>query len=223
MSTPLKSLHLVILLSLLGLSSSAAGAASFRATLESNAVTASGMTPKGRVVLFGVTREIGEDDFPTVRRHLTVLTDEDGDGVVRYPLEQGVPLRSVWAVADLASGDFDAAAPEGFGLRRVNWRGRGLERRQDGKDAVEDRRSLVELLVVRPQAGAWSLRVGDGGESDGDGAIDGRLQGILDRMQPLADSPPAPSEFLQDDLVLALDPSAMEITLVKVPGKLKEK
>jgi hypothetical protein len=223
MTRAAKSVRLLILLSFLSLIPSVVGAAPFRITLESNAVTASGVAPKGRVVLFGVTREIGEDDFPTVRRHLTVLVDEDGDGVVRYPVEPGVPLRSVWAVTDLASGDFDAAAPEGFGLRRVNWRGRGLERRQDGKDAVEDRRPLLELLVVRPQVGAWALRVGDGGESDGDGVIDGRLQGILERMQPLADSPAAPSEFLKDDLVLALDPSAMEITMVKVPGKLKEK
>ena len=186
-------------------------------------MTASGVMPQGRVVLLGVTREIGEDDFPVVRRHLEVLADEDGDGTVRFPLEQGVPLRSLWAVADLASGDFDAAAPEDFGLRRVNWRGRGLERRQDGKDAVEDRRSLVELLVVRPQTGAWALRVGDGGESDGDGVIDGRLQGVFDQMTPLAGSPEPPSEFAKDDLVVALDPSAMEITLVKVPNRLEEK
>jgi hypothetical protein len=65
--------------------------------------------------------------------------------------------------------------------------------------------------------------VGDGGESDGDGAIDGRLQGILDQMQPLSDSPQPPSEFQKDDLVLALDPSTLEITLVKVPNGLREK
>lgn len=205
------------------LAATAAGAAPLRITLEKNAVTASGVMPQGRVVLLGVTREIGEDDFPVVRRHLEVLADEDGDGTVRLPLEQGVPLRSLWAVADLASGDFDAAAPADFGLRRVNWRGNGPERRRDGKDAVEDRRSLVELLVVRPQAGAWALRVGDGSESDGDGVIDGRLQGVLGQMKPLAGSPPPPSEFEKGDLVVALDPSAMEITLVKVPNRLEEK
>jgi hypothetical protein len=125
----------------------------------------------------------------------------------------------VWAVADLASGDFDAAAPAGFRLRRVNWRGRGLERRHDGRDAVEDRRSLLELLIVRPKVGAWALRVGDGDSSDGDGAIDGRLQAVVDQMQPLDGGPQPPSELQGDDLVVALDPSAMEITLVKVPKK----
>jgi hypothetical protein len=198
-----------------------AGAAPFRVVLETDAVVASGVTPKGQVVLLGVTREIGEDDYPTVRRHLQVLVDDDGNGAVRYPVEGGIPLRSVWAVVDLTSGDHDEAAPEAFGLRRVNWRGRGLQRRSDGKDAVEDRRTLLELLAARPGVGAWALRVGDGDPSDGDGRIDGRLEGVLDRLQPLAASPPPPAVFERDDLVLALDPAALEITIVKVPQSLE--
>jgi hypothetical protein len=194
-----------------------AGAAPFRATLEADSIVISGVTPKGQIVVFGVTREIGEDDFHTVRRHLKVLADEDGDGMVRYPVEEGVPIHSLWAVADLASGDYDAVAPKDFGLRRANWRGRGLQRRHDGKDAVEDNRTLLELLVVRPKSGAWAMQVNDGGESDADGLIDGRLEGVLEQMKPLASSPQPPSVFQHGDLVLALDPAAMEITLVKVP------
>jgi hypothetical protein len=218
-----KSWHLGILLVLWAFSGGVAGAAPFRVTLESDAVVASGVTPKGKIVLLGVTRRIAEDDVPEVRRHLAVLVDDDGDGTVRYPVEQGVPQRSLWAAADLASGDFDTAAPTGFGLRRVNWRGRGLERRRDGRDAVEDRRSLLELLVVRPQTGAWALRVGDGDGSDGDGVIDGRLQAVVDQMQPLEGSPQPPSQLQGDDLVVALDPAAMEITLVKVPKQAEVK
>jgi hypothetical protein len=186
--------------------------------LEKDAVVVSGVTPKGQVVLLGVTREIGEDDFPIVHRHLTTLSDEDGDGVIRYPITGGVPLRSLWAVADLTSGDYDTASPGPSGVRRVSWRGRGLERRNDGKDAVEDRRTLLELLVVRPQAGVWESRVSDGDESDSDGVIDGRLEGLLERMKPVSGTAPPPSVFQKDDLVLALDPAALEITLIKVPA-----
>lgn len=194
-----------------------ASAAPFRVTLEADAVVVSGVTAKGKAALLGVTREIGEDDYPTVKRHLEVLADEDGDGTIRYPVAPGVPVRSVWAVVDLTSGDHDSISPVKFGERRVNWRGRGLERRSDGRDAVEDQRTILELLVVRPQAGAWALRVRDGQETDGDGLIDGRLQGVLDDMQPLGESPQAPSVLQKDDVVMALDPAAMEITLVKVP------
>ncbi|HET9225496.1 MAG TPA: hypothetical protein VFR31_02430 [Thermoanaerobaculia bacterium] len=194
-----------------------ASAAPFRVTLESDAVVVSGVTAKGKAALLGVTREIGEDDYPTVKRHLEVLADEDGDGTIRYPMASGVPARSVWAVVDLASGDHDSISPQKFGERRVNWRGRGLERRSDSRDAVEDRRTILELLVVRPQTGAWALRVRDGQETDGDGRIDGRLEGVLGEMKPLGDAPAPPSVFEKDDVVLALDPSAMEITVVKVP------
>jgi hypothetical protein len=194
------------------------GAAPLRVTLESDAVVISGVTVKGQVVLFGVTREIGEDDFHTVNRHLQTLTDEDGDGSIRYPVTGGIPLRSLWAVADLTSGDFDAVAPRAFGQRQVSWRGRGLERRRDGKDAVEDRRALLEVLVVRPQVGAWTLRVRDGDKTDADGIIDGRLAGSLDQLKPLTGSPSPPSVFQHDDLVFAIDPIAMEMTLVKVPS-----
>jgi len=192
-------------------------AAPLRITLEPDALVISGVTVKGQVVLFGVTREIGEDDFHTISRHLQTLTDEDGDGTIRYPVTGGIPLRSLWAVADLTSGDFDAVAPKGFGPRQVSWRGRGLERR-NGKDAVEDRRSLLELLVVRPQVGAWTLRVRDGDKTDADGIIDGRLAGSPDQFKPLTGSPPPPSVFQHDDLVFAIDPLAMEMTLVKVPA-----
>jgi hypothetical protein len=195
-----------------------AGAAPLRVTLETDAVAIAGTTPRGQVVLLGVTREIGEDDFHTVRRHLQTLSDEDGDGVIRYPVKEGVPLRSLWAVADLTSGDYDAVAPTGFAGREVGWRGRGLERRHDGKDAVEDRRALLELLVVRPKVGAWALRLGDGDENDADGSIDGRIEGILEQMLPLTGDLKPPAIFQRDDLVMALDPTTMEITLVKVPA-----
>lgn len=195
-----------------------AQAAPLRATLEERAVVVSGVTPNGKAVLLGVAREMGEDDHPTVRRILEVLADEDGDGAVRYAVEGGVPATSLWAVADLASGDFDTTAPAAFGVRRVSWRGRGIGRRSDGRDAVEDQRRLLELLVVRPQAGAWTLRVSDGDESDGDGIIDGRLEGVLEKMRPVGDGPAPAAVFQKDDLVMALDPMAMEITLVKVPA-----
>jgi hypothetical protein len=81
---------------------------------------------------------------------------------------------------------------------------------------VVDARGLAEILVVRPGTGAWTLRLGDGGPADEDGAADGRLEAALDRMAPLAGSPPPPSTFQKDDVVLVLDPNLLEMTLVKV-------
>jgi len=194
-----------------------AEAAPLRLTIGSSGVSVTGVTARGSAVLCRITREADpEDDVPTIHRRFDILTDADGDGTVTQDLGAPVPLRSMWVVVDLASGDFDAAAPDGFRLRRVSWRGRGIQNRPEGHDTVEDMRSFAEVLVVRPGVGAWTLRLGDGGPLDADGAADGRLAAALDAMEPLPDSPAPPAHFQRDDTVLLLDPNAMEMTLVKV-------
>ena len=190
----------------------------FRLTAGPDAMVASGATASGKVVFLGITREIAQDDVAEIRRRLEVLADEDGDGEVIYKLDQPMVQRSMWVAVDLKSGDFETAAPEGFRLRKVNWRGRGLTNRPDGRDSVEDARAFAEVLVVRPGAGAWILRLGDGGPDDADGAPDGRLEAALDRMSPLADSPEPPQRFQRDDVVVLIDPNSMEMTLAKVGG-----
>jgi hypothetical protein len=205
------------------LSATAARAEPLRLAVAGEDVVATGATAKGRVVFFGVTREVAPDDVVEVNRKVDVLTDDDGDGRVALPLGRAVPLRSAWVAVDLASGAFEAAAPEGFRLKKVNFRGKGVGRRADGRDSVVDARALAEILVVRPgagpEAGAWHLYLGDGGPSDEDGTPDGRLEAALDRMEPLAGSPPPPTTFQKDDVVLVLDPDQLEITLVKMPAQ----
>lgn len=188
----------------------------FRLTVGPDALVASEATAKGKVVFLGITREIAPDDVAEIRRRLEVLADEDGDGQVTYKLDQPVAQRSMWVAVDLATGDFDTTAPEGFRLRKVNWRGRGLKNRPDGRDSVEDVRAFAEVLVVRPGTGAWILRLGDGGPDDADGSPDGRLEAALDSMTPLADSPEPPQRFQRDDVVVLMDPNSMEMTLAKV-------
>jgi hypothetical protein len=201
------------------MSAGVASAAPLRLAVGPTGVSISGITPKGKAVVFGITRKVADDDVTTIQPHLDVLSDDDGDGVVSEDLGQPMPRRSMWVAVDLASGDFDAAAPAGFRLRRVNWHGRGLEHRSDGRDQVEDARSFAEVLVVRPGVGAWTLRLGDGSPGDADGVANGRIAAALDRLQPLAGSPAPPSRFATGDTVLLLDPNAMEMTLVKVEGK----
>lgn len=205
----------------LGLSlvfATAAGAEPFRLTVEGEAVVATGATAKGQVVFFGITREVAPDDVVEVNRKVDVLTDEDGDGRVAFPQGRAVPLRSAWVAVDLTSGDVEAAAPEGFRLKKVNFRGRGAGKRPDGRGSVVDARGIAELLVVRPGVGAWTLYLGDGGPGDEDGTPNGQLEAALDRMEPLAGSPPPPQTFQKDDVVVLLDPDQLEMTLIKLPA-----
>ena len=207
------------LLPLLGVAG-IARAEPFRLTVEADGLVATGATARGQVIFFGVARVIDPDDVVNVVPRLEVRTDDDGDGRVTLPFDGPAPLRSTWAAVDLAAGTFDVAVPEGFRLQRVNFRGRGLGKRPDGRDSVLDHRGMAELLVVRPGVGGWALRLGGGGPGDEDGRANGRLEATLDRMTPLPGSPAAPQTFLKDDVVLLIDPNLLEITLVKVPNAL---
>jgi hypothetical protein len=178
-------------------------------------VTVSGITPKGQAVLFGVAREIAEDDVATLVRRSQVLTDDDADGIVRFDLDRDVPFRSVWVAVDLATGQFATAAPEGYPLRQVSWRGSGIERGASRSDRVDDARSFAEVLLVRPGVGAWQLTVGDGSGNDDDGAADGRITAALDRMTPVAGTAPPPARFDPSDVVVLIDPNRMELTVVR--------
>jgi hypothetical protein len=185
-------------------------------TFEKNAVVVSGVTAKGQLVLFGVARELAEDDVATVVRRSQVLTDDDSDGRVRLDLGKDVPFRSVWVAVDLATGQWTTAAPEGYPLRLVGWQGSGIERRATApSDRVEDARTFAEILLVRPGLGAWQLTVEDGSGSDDDGAADGKIAASLDRLIPVAGTVAPPARFDPTDVVVLIDPNRMELTVVQ--------
>lgn len=201
---------------------SAAAAQALKIGFEPGGVAVSGVTAKGRAVVFGVAREVGDDDYVTLRTSAEILEDLDGDGKVTLDLEAPLAKESTWVAVDTTKCDSDAGAPTGFRLRQVNLRGRGVFKRDDGRGAVEEMRGFVEALVVRcgtgPDAGAWIASLGDGGPDDEDGAPDGKLELALDRMVPLSDSPEPPDDFSKDDVVVLIDPNALEMALVKVGG-----
>lgn len=189
-------------------------------SFSAEAVTASGLTPGGQVVWFGVAREIAERSATLVRRD-EVAIDDDRDGEVRLELGRPVPLQSIWVAVDLATGAAAVAAPEGYPLRRLDLPGRSIGHAAGKPDWIEDDRGFVEVLLVRPGQGAWGATVGDGGEADDDGSYDGRLMASLDRMRGVGASPPAaPASFSPRDVVVVIDPNRMEIglrQLVEVP------
>ncbi|HYO15100.1 MAG TPA: hypothetical protein VE685_18045 [Thermoanaerobaculia bacterium] len=184
-------------------------------SLEPEAVVASGCTPRGRVVWFGVAREISEHAATIVRRE-EILTDDDGDGTVRFELGREVPFQSIWVAVDLENGAWTAATPEGFPLREFSLPGRGAVRGQGRPDWIETTRGYVHLLVVRPGQGAWGFRAGDGGAGDDDGESNGVLAASLARLRGVGASPAAPERFDPRDLWIVVDPTRMEISVRQI-------
>lgn len=185
-------------------------------SFQPGSVTVEGVTAQGQVVWYSVAREVAEDEVATIVRRSGVRVDEDGDGKVSWALEGEVPLRSIWVAVELATGRVAVATPEGYPLRRVGWRGRGLERDEAlGADRVEDLRTYADVLLVRPGEGAWRLTVGDGSEQDDDGAADGKIAVALDRMRSvegIAEAVP-PARFGPKDVVVLVDPNRMEVVI----------
>jgi hypothetical protein len=177
---------------------------------EENAVVASGVTPGGSVVWFGIARERPGRITQVVRRD-PVLPDSDGDGVARLDLGRSVAVQSIWAAVDLTSGSFAVATPEGTPRREVALPGNSFRRSPRGAvEALQDARQFLEILVVRPGEGAWSLSVGDGGASDADLQPDGGVQAALTSMRPLGTAKTALDQLLPGDVVVVIDPRQME-------------
>ena len=177
---------------------------------EKDAVVARGVTPGGSVVWFGVIRDRPGWTNRVVRRD-ALVADSDGDGAVRLDLGLAVAPQSIWTAVDLASGAFAVATPEGMPRREVELPADALRSSARGVvEAIEDARQFLEILVVRPGEGSWTLSAGDGGASDGDLQPDGTIQATLAAMRPAAATKTAPGQLLPGDVVVVVDPRLME-------------
>ncbi|MEP7009931.1 MAG: hypothetical protein ABJC13_06385 [Acidobacteriota bacterium] len=212
---------LVVSLFVLGRGDPSLAAPPLRLEIHGQSLVAS--RAQGKVVFFGVSRQIDPDEIVTRRRLAELRADEDGDGVVTLALDRPVAPVSVWAAVDLASGDVAVVSPTGSRTPRGGFRGRGLGHRETGRGTVHDLRFQSELLVVRPGVGggAWTLTAGDGNVGDEDGDANGELETALDRMTPLDASPAPPEDFGPGDVVLLVDPRSLEVVLVRQPGGAK--
>lgn len=189
-------------------------------TFEELAVVAGNVTPKGQVAWFSVAREALEFEAAVVRRE-AVLTDEDEDGIVRFEMEKGVPLRSIWVVVDLTSGEFALGTPADYPIEKGQGVGDVLDVGSKGAtgklDLLVGRREMLEVFVARAETGAWAATAFDGGEMDQDGEATNSVAMEPAGMEPVADSPPAPEELLPGDVVVTIDPNTMDVAAFRVP------
>lgn len=187
---------------------------------EEAAVTVSGATPEGGVVVFGMGREWTGYTHHVLR--MEHLLTADADGALRWELEEGLMPRSVWAAVDLVTGEYTLASPAGHTLERVEPPAEGL-----GANArfLEHEGRYLDLLLVRPASkeggeetaapeetgGFWGIALGDGAGLDRDGEADSRMTVDLLDLQPLGDSSVAPERLRPKDVVIGVDPQSLQI------------
>lgn len=179
-------------------------------TFEPKAIAAH-VTPGGKVVFLGLSREAHSYRL-RVTDYARLIVDDDRDGIVRLPLERGVPPESFWLVADLTSGATAIEAPPGARLRRKPLPPSALQPRGNSRAA----RALhgdqhVLFWLVRPGVGAWASMIDDGSARDSDATHDGRASLLLDEMQSVGISPPPPADVRDGDVFVIVVPDTLEI------------
>jgi len=183
-------------------------------TFETQAVVATGLSPKEKVVWFGVEHRIDAGFSRELVRRFDVA-EVGADGTARLVLKEPPAPRSFWVAVDLKSGEFALAAPEGYRIRRPLKPSQLSAAAGSAADGIADDRLYLIGLVVRPGEGAWSFTGGDGGDKDADGHSDGRVRFALEGLTPLPGSPAPPSKVRGADLWFIVDPLKMEIAVHK--------
>lgn len=173
-------------------------------TFTATGATAAGLRPGAEAIWF--VRSVTElNGWPSLSRALHVTPDTDGDGTVA--VEEKVPGASVWVVVDFATGAYAVASPsEEVWVRELRERGNGW---RAGGAHVDFRVSDVDVLLVRPGRGAWTMRSGQGGPFDGDGLHDGNLRVRLSDLKKVHGDDPTPPVAIPGDLLIAIEPSEL--------------
>ena len=196
----------LLTIAILVLLAAATEASAVTLSVTTTRLTVTGTTPRGEVILFGRSGTY-ESGMPLRKRHLHVLRDDDGNGVVTLDIAE-VPRYSAWAAVDLESGDFALGAPASFPLRviplpGVVWRG--------GVSHVDIARDVVDVLFVRPKKGAWLLDLWQGGRRDADGSNDANLRAGLAPLEAIVGKEGPPPTATPRDVLIMIDIRELDV------------
>lgn len=177
----------------------------------STGLRATGITPGGDAVWFGVT--IDTAALTRLRnRHAAIVRDTDGDGAVLYDLPQ-VSRFSLLYVFDAATGEHAVFRGEGVD-EEVEYDLRGKKWRAELED-FDVHADAMELLLVRPGEGAWAMSAREGGNGDGDGRRNGKFRLKVREMASLAAESPQPQgNVRRGDLLVIIDARTLASAVV---------
>ena len=180
---------------------------SLRVTADATTVTVSGVTPGESVVVFCVTRET-RNYVHLLRRHQAVVVDGERAGKITYQPPDGIAAESIIAAVEIGSGRIAVGsrpevAPRELGEDAGHGFGRGI----NGElNRLQKRGQFCELLVVRPGTGAWTMKVGDGGQADRDHSSDHAVTIDVDELLPVEGAAAAtPKQFRPGDVVFGVE------------------
>ena len=176
---------------------------------EPQAIVANGITAGADVAFFGVG--LKPDGYESeVVRWADVVPGTKGSTTARLVIGEAVPFKSVWAVVDIHSGEFVLVGSPGYRVRRVIVPKHLLKAGEgDQPDILTQRAEFIELLVVRPNKGAWRFQAMDG-LGDDDNRDDGHISASLDHFQAVGATKETLHKLSAKDVIVMIDPARME-------------
>ncbi|MEA2465558.1 MAG: hypothetical protein QOJ98_3305, partial [Acidobacteriota bacterium] len=185
-------------------------------TINATEVRIGNVTAGAEVVVLVASVE-GQGGVLRHRSGAKTFRDDDGDGVVTFADDRGIPLRSVWVAVDIETGRIAIASPADFPLQSSPLPDSLLDRDGEGVIGVfELQQRNTEMLLVRPKSGAWRLRAHEGGNGDGDKHANGKLRlDAADAIAVFGDTPP-PKRLKKGDVIAVIDPVNLDVMVGEV-------
>ena len=114
---------------------------------------------------------------------------------------------AVWAAVDFDTGELSVATPSGA-LGSIDFRGHHMKVNSAGqlRRLESENMETLEILLVRPREGAWTLRGSDGGKADSDGQHNQKFELDVESLQALPGFGPPPKHFAKGDVIVIIDP-----------------
>jgi hypothetical protein len=182
--------------------------------VDANRVEVSAGTPMGKILLLGFGRAWDAERYAIEFRQFRALLPADASGL--FAVERTDAQNLTWVALDLTSGRCGVAVAEAGELRQKEIQPGALKIKDGKLKKLEMALPFVQLVLVRPQDGAWSMAAGDASLADEDGKHDGRVSLSLGQLTPIGGSGPAPSEFEKDDVVFVLSPEELSVAFARV-------
>lgn len=171
-----------------------------------------GATASGPIVLFGVGQR-STHYFTTIFDRAVLLDGSNAESPFAIELDWAVPHTSVWVAVDLRTGQSTVAAPEGFSVPEARM---PLHDVSTNATWLELELPIVNILLVRPDVGVWTLHVGDGGASDVDGVQNGVIRIALSSMRNVVSDEADLARLAINDVLIAIDPNRLAVMTYNV-------